>query len=130
MSIWVQYAPVTPAAGSWDDLREQAGEGLIDVLAQYAPNIRSVMRDWLLYTPLDIERRVGMTDGNIRHIDMVSGQLLSNRPLPGWSGYRTPVEGLYLCGAGTHPGGEVTGAPGHNAAHAVLRDLAAIATPA
>jgi phytoene dehydrogenase-like protein len=120
MSIWVQYAPVTPAEGSWDELRQQAGEGLIDAIAQYAPNIRDVIRDWVLFTPLDIERRVGMTDGNIRHIDMVAGQLFNQRPLPGWSDYRTPLEGLYLCGAGTHPGGEVTGAPGHNAAQAVI----------
>jgi phytoene dehydrogenase-like protein len=130
MSIWVQYAPVTPAGGTWDELRERTGEGLIDVLERYAPNIRAVIRDWVLYTPLDIERRVGMTDGNIRHIDMVGGQLFSSRPLSGWAGYRTPVEGLYLCGAGTHPGGEVTGAPGHNAAHAVLRDLAGVAVHA
>jgi phytoene dehydrogenase-like protein len=126
MSIWVQYAPVNPVDGSWDDLREQTGEGLIDVMAQYAPNIREVIRDWVLFTPLDIERRVGLTDGNIRHIDMIGGQLFNQRPLPGWSDYKTPVEGLYLCGAGTHPGGEVTGAPGHNAAHAILHDLAAV----
>ena len=125
MSIWVQYAPVEPAEGTWDELRERAGEGLIDTLARYAPNMRAVIRDWVLYTPRDIERRVGMTDGNIRHIDMVAGQLFAGRPLPGWAGYRTPVAGLYLCGAGPHPGGEVTGAPGHNAAHAVLRDTAA-----
>jgi phytoene dehydrogenase-like protein len=128
MSIWVQYAPVNPVDGSWDELREQTGEGLIDVMAQYAPNIREVIRDWVLFTPLDIERRVGMTDGNIRHIDMIAGQLFNQRPLPGWADYKTPVDGLYLCGAGTHPGGEVTGAPGHNAAHAILRDLAAVST--
>jgi phytoene dehydrogenase-like protein len=123
MSIWVQYAPAKPANGTWDDLRDQAAEMLIDELAKYAPNIREVMIDYLLYTPLDIERRVGMTDGQIRHIDMINGQLFANRPLPGWADYRTPVEGLYLCGAGTHPGGEVTGAPGHNAAQAVLKAL-------
>ncbi|HUZ01995.1 MAG TPA: NAD(P)/FAD-dependent oxidoreductase [Thermomicrobiaceae bacterium] len=126
MSIWVQYAPVHPNGGAWTpELTRQAGEMLIDSLARYAPNIRSVMRDWVCFTPADIERRVGMTDGNIRHIDMVAGQLLNRRPLPGWSDYRTPIAGLYLCGADTHPGGEVTGAPGHNAAHVVLRDRVA-----
>ena len=76
-----------------------------------------------MLTPADIERRVGLTDGNIRQLDTIPSQLFSRRPLPGWSDYRTPVEGLYLCGGGTHPGGEVTGAPGHNAAHAILTDL-------
>ena len=64
--------------------------------------------DWLLFTPLDIERRVGLTDGNIHHLDMVPSQLFANRPLPGWSDYRTPIQDLWLCGAGTHPGGEVS----------------------
>jgi phytoene dehydrogenase-like protein len=70
-----------------------------------------------------------MTDGNIRHLDMVAGQMLWARPLPGWADYRTPVAGLYLCGAGTHPGGEVTGAPGHNAAQALLADLGLAEVP-
>jgi phytoene dehydrogenase-like protein len=82
------------------------------------------MVDWMLLTPPDIEARVGLTDGNIRHLDLVPAQLLGRRPLPGWANYSTPLTGLYLCGAGTHPGGEVTGAPGHNAAHAILKDLA------
>jgi phytoene dehydrogenase-like protein len=120
MSIWVQYAPVDPVDGSWDDLRESTGEALIDVIGQYAPNVRDVIRDWTLFTPLDIEQRVGLTDGNIRHIDMVRGQLFDQRPLPGYADYTTPIRDLYLCGAGTHGGGEVTGAPGHNAAKSIL----------
>jgi phytoene dehydrogenase-like protein len=123
MSIWVQYAPVTPADGTWDELRQQAGEMLINTIAQYAPNIRDVIREWVLFTPQDIEERVGMTDGNIRHIDMVAGQMFTGR-----LDYKTPIDGLYLCGAGTHPGGEVTGAPGHNAAHAILNEIGALAT--
>jgi phytoene dehydrogenase-like protein len=124
MSIWSLYAPVRPREGTWDERRREAGEHLIDTLAQYAPNLREILVDWSLFTPLDIERRVGMTDGNIRHLDIVPSQLFASRPLPGWANYRTPIAGLYLCGAGTHPGGEVTGAPGHNAARAVLADLA------
>jgi len=77
----------------------------------------------VLYTPQDLEERVALTDGNIRHIDIVPSQYLASRPLENWSGYRTPIPDLYLCGAGTHPGGEVTGAPGHNAAHVILGDL-------
>jgi phytoene dehydrogenase-like protein len=121
MSIWVQYAPVDPVDGTWEQLRESTGEALIDVMAQYAPNIRDVIRDWTLFTPRDIEKRVGLTDGNIRHIDMVVGQVFDQRPLPGYADYSTPIDGLYLCGAGTHGGGEVTGAPGYNAARAVLQ---------
>jgi phytoene dehydrogenase-like protein len=124
MSVWVQYAPVHAA---WDSLRAQTGEHLIDTLARYAPDVRRTIRDWMLLTPPDLEARVGLTDGNIRHLDMVVGQMLAQRPLSGWSDYRTPVGGLYLCGAGTHPGGEVTGAPGHNAAQVILRDLGAAA---
>ena len=120
MSIWVQFAPVDPVDGTWEELRQSTGEGLIDVIAEYAPNVRDVIRDWVLYTPRDIEQRVGLTDGNIRHIDMVAGQLFDQRPLPGYADYSTPIPGLYLCGAGTHGGGEVTGAPGHNAARAIL----------
>jgi phytoene dehydrogenase-like protein len=122
MSVWSLYAPVRLREGAWDDARQQVGEHLIDTLAQYAPNIREVMIDWELFTPADLERRVYLTDGNIRHLDIIPQQMLAGRPNRQLSGYRTPIEGLYLCGAGTHPGGEVTGAPGHNAAHAVLRD--------
>jgi phytoene dehydrogenase-like protein len=119
VSIWTLYAPSRPAAGGWEELREQTGERLIDHVATFVPNFRSAMREWELFTPLDIEERVGITDGCIRHIDMIPGQLYGDRPLPG-RGYSTPIDGLWLCGVGTHPGGEVTGAPGHNAAHAIL----------
>ncbi len=122
MSIWALYAPVKPRVGAWDDLREQTGERMIDTIEEYAPGFRKSVRDWELFTPQDLEERVGLTDGNIRHLDITSAQMFANRPSMLMSGYRTPVDGLYLCGAGTHPGGEVTGAPGHNAAHAVLRD--------
>ncbi len=126
MSIWVLYAPVSPLEGSWDDLREPTGERLIDIIGEYAPNFRKSVRDWELFTPMELEERVGLTDGNIRHLDITSAQMLSNRPGAMFDGYKTPIEGLYLCGAGAHPGGEVTGAPGHNAARAVLREWEAL----
>ena len=122
ISIWTLYAPSRPALGGWEDLRQETAENLIDYVTTFVPNFRSAMNRWELFTPLDIERRVGLTDGCIRHIDMVPGQLYGDRPLPG-AGYSTPIADLWLCGAGTHPGGEVTGAPGHNAAHAILADL-------
>ena len=123
MSIWVLYAPVHLAEGTWDERREAVGEHLIDVLARYAPDFRDCLENWALFTPRDLEERVGLTDGNIRHLDIVPSQFLASRPIPGWAHYRTPIRGLYLCGAGTHPGGEVTGAPGHNAAQVMLTEF-------
>ena len=122
LSAWVTYQPARLREGTWAARGREVGERLLDAIAGYAPDIRDCVEDWLLISPEEIESRVGMTDGNIRHLDILPHQMLAARPLPGWSGYRTPVPGLYLCGAGTHPGGEVTGAPGHNAAHALLRD--------
>ena len=118
MSVWALYAPVRPSRGTWDELREPVGERLIDTIGNYAPGFRDLVIDWSLFTPADLEERMYLTDGNIRHLDMVAGQMFSDR-----LGYETPIEDLYLCGAGTHPGGEVTGAPGHNAAMTVLRAL-------
>lgn len=97
LSIWALYAPPRLAAGEWDTQAEVVGEGLIDYVDGFLPGFRGSIRDWKLFTPLEIERRTGMTDGNIRHIDMVPSQLYSRRPLPD-AGYRTPVSGLYLCG--------------------------------
>ena len=118
MSVWALYAPVRPSKCTWDELREPVGESMIDVIGRYAPGFRDLVIDWSLFTPSDLEERMYLTDGNIRHLDMVAGQMFSDR-----LGYETPIKGLYLCGAGTHPGGEVTGAPGHNAAAAVLAAL-------
>ena len=123
VSVWALWAPVKLVEGSWESRRREVGEHLIDTLTAYAPNFRRALVDWMLFTPADLESRVGLTDGNIRHLDLVPGQMFARRPLPGWARYRTPLAGLYLCGAGTHPGGEVTGAPGHNAAHVILEDL-------
>lgn len=123
MSMWMQLQPVKLSEGDWDHSHQEVFDVLMETMSVYAPNIREVVDQWQLLTPADIERRLGLTDGNIRQLDTIPSQLFSRRPLPGWSDYRTPVEGLYLCGAGTHPGGEVSGAPGHNAAHAILTDL-------
>lgn len=125
LSLWIYFLPPhLPDGDSWSNHRQSYGEWLIDYVTSYAPNFRDSIIDWTLLTPEDIEERVGLTDGNIRHLDMIPQQMMSRRPLPGWSDYRSPIANLYLCGAGNHPGGEVTGAPGHNAAHVVLEDLA------
>ena len=112
MSIWVTYEPVHPRGGSWSDIRRDVGNALIDELERYLPDIRECIEEWDVFTPADIGERVGMTDGNIRHLDLSPDQLLANRSLPGCAPYRTPVAGLYMCGSGMHPGGEVSGAPG------------------
>jgi phytoene dehydrogenase-like protein len=102
----------------WEEIRNEVGEQIIDSISEYAPDFRERLLDWTVQSPIDIQTRVGMTDGNIRHLDMIPSQLLSQR-----QPYRTHIGNFYMCGSGTHPMGEVTGAPGHNAAHAILRDL-------
>lgn len=123
LSMWVYFVPPHVKNGSWADIKHRFGENLIDEVSKYAPNFRDSIIDWTILSPEDIEDRIGLTNGNIRHVDMIPNQMMSRRPLPGWSGYKTPIDGLYMCGAGTHPGGEVSGAPGHNAAHVILNDL-------
>jgi len=122
LTAFVQYAPYRLAEGDWRQERERLAERVTDAITEFAPNFRRsvVARDIL--SPVDLEERFGLTEGNIFHGDLNLGQLFLGRPLPGWSRYRTPVRGLYLCGAGTHPGGGVTGAPGWNAARQILAD--------
>jgi phytoene dehydrogenase-like protein len=98
-------------------------EKLLAHIARYSPNFRDILHDYFLLTPHDLEERVLLTDGNIHHVDMTPSQLLWQRPCPELARYRSPIPGLYSCGAGQHPCGEVNGGPGHNAAHAVLEDL-------
>ena len=123
MTCFVQYVPYKLRAGTWDENRELLGDRVVKKIAEYAPNVTGSIIARQVLTPLDLERTYGLTEGNIFHGDLNLEQLFFNRPVPGWSQYRTPIAGLYLCGAGAHPGGGVTGAPGHNAAHQVLRDL-------
>jgi phytoene dehydrogenase-like protein len=122
MSVFVQYAPTTLRAGSWDDVKEGFADRCFEVLAEYAPNIMDAVIDRQVLSPLDIERTFGLTGGNIFQGAMTPGQLYFLRPVPGYADYRTPIQGLYLCGAATHPGGGVMGACGYNAAREMLRD--------
>jgi phytoene dehydrogenase-like protein len=123
MTCFVQYVPYRLRQSSWDQERERLGDRVVKKVAEYAPNVPGAILARQVLTPLDLERVFGLSEGNIFHGDLSLGQLLFMRPVPGWSQYRTPIGGLYLCGAGAHPGGGVTGAPGYNAAHQVLRDL-------
>lgn len=122
LSANIHYAPTTLQAGSWDEQGPALLEAALDVLEGYAPGIHRLVVHQQLITPLDLERRYGLTNGDIYHGQMALDQMLFMRPIPEFSRYRTPVAGLYLCGAGAHPGGGVTGAPGRNAAGEALKD--------
>jgi phytoene dehydrogenase-like protein len=122
MGIFLQYAPYTLRDTTWDVEREPYSERILDVIEEYCPNIRSIVVERQTLSPLDLERRFGITGGNIFHGEMSLDQMFVLRPLAGWARYRTPVRGLYLCGSGAHPGGGVMGAPGHNAAREILKD--------
>ena len=122
MSIFAQYAPYKLAEGNWDDEKEIFADQCIDLLDEFAPGFRASVIAKDSISPLDLEREFSLTGGNIFHGAMTPHQLYFKRPLGGWARYRTPIKGLYLCGAGTHPGGGVTGACGRNAAHEVIRD--------
>jgi len=121
MGIFLQYAPYTLRDGTWDEWREPFGERVIALIEEYVPNIRSIIERRQVLTPLDLERRFGITGGNIFHGEMSLDQMFVMRPVAGWARYRTPVAGLYLCGSGAHPGGGVMGAPGYNCAREMLK---------
>ncbi len=121
IGIFLQYAPYTLRDATWDDLREPFASRVIGLIAEYAPNIRGIIEHQQVLTPLDLERRFGITGGNIFHGEMSLDQMFILRPAAGFSRYRTPIGGLYLCGSGAHPGGGVMGAPGYNCAREILK---------
>ncbi|MGE5644352.1 MAG: phytoene desaturase family protein [Acidobacteriota bacterium] len=121
MGIFLQYAPYTLREGNWDDIGDRYGARVLDLIAEYAPNIHSIVEHVQVLSPLALERRFGITGGNIFHGEMSLDQMFVMRPATGWAQYRTPVRGLYLCGSGAHPGGGVMGAPGYNAAREIAR---------
>jgi phytoene dehydrogenase-like protein len=120
MSLFCQYAPYRLAEGTWEERREEIGQNIIRTLGEYAPNLPGAIEGMEVLGPPDIEERIGITGGNIFHGEILPDAMFSGRPAPGYGGYRTPVENLYLCGAGTWPGGAVFGAPGRNCAREVL----------
>jgi phytoene dehydrogenase-like protein len=112
-----------PNGRSWDEERERAADAVIDQVTRFAPNFRASILGRRILTPLDLEREFGLVGGDIFHGKLTLNQLFSARPVLGSSAYRMPLKGLYLCGSGAHPGGGVTGVPGHNAAREVVKDL-------
>jgi phytoene dehydrogenase-like protein len=123
LSAYVQFAPYHLRGRHWDDQREGLAKAAIDVLERHAPGLRSSIVAEQVITPLDLERKYGFTGGHIFHGELALDQLLSMRPLLGWGHYRTPIDQLYVCGSGTHPGTGLTGGSGANAARAVVRAL-------
>jgi len=122
LTAFVQYAPYRLAEGDWTTERERLADRVTSTIEEVAPGFRASVLARDILSPVDLESRFGLTEGNIFHGDLNLGQLFLGRPVPGWARYRTPVRGLYLCGAGVHPGGGVTGAPGFNAAQQILKD--------
>jgi len=120
MSIFVQYVPYDLKDG-WDAIsRDNFGDTVISTLEQYVPDLRNIILHKQILTPLDIERKLGITQGNIFHGELSPHQLFSMRPTLGYGNYKTPIQGLFMCGSGSHPGGGVSGYPGHNAAREIL----------
>lgn len=128
-SLFVQHvAPLLPDGRSWSDPREKErfADVVIDTVARHAPNFKSAVLHQQILSPLDLEERFGLVDGDIFHGQLGLGQLFAARPVLGYANYRMPVPGLYLCGSGAHPGGGVTGVPGMNAAREIIRDMKSI----
>lgn len=123
MSVSVQYAPYKLKEGDWTSRREEFANNVVDVLTTYAPKLKELIVARQVITPLDLEETYGLSGGHIHHGEQTLDQSFTFRPIIGWAQYRTPLKGLYLCGAGTHPGGGVTGAPGANAAREIIKDL-------
>jgi phytoene dehydrogenase-like protein len=125
MSIHVQFAPYKLKQGDWTTRSDEFGDNVIDQLEKYAPGLRDLIVAAQVITPLDLEQSYGLSGGHIHHGEQTLDQFFTFRPLIGWAQYRTPLKRLYLCGAGTHPGGGLTGLPGANAAREIARDFKA-----
>ena len=123
-SLFCQHvAPQLPDGASWDAHRDEVADVMIDLVNSHAPNFRASILGRQVFSPLDLERTFGLVGGDIFHGALGLDQLFSARPTLGHADYRGPVQGLYMCGSGTHPGGGVTGAPGHNAAREIIADF-------
>jgi phytoene dehydrogenase-like protein len=116
-------APVLPNGESWDTHRDRVADLMTETVTRYAPNFKAAVLGRQIMSPLDLERTFGLIGGDIFHGALSLDQIFSARPMLGYANYRAPLAGLYMCGSGTHPGGGVTGAPGHNAAREIAIDF-------
>jgi phytoene dehydrogenase-like protein len=131
MSLFCQhFNPVLSGGRSWDDVKEQVADLVVQTVTRYAPNFGSAVVARQVLSPLDLERDFGLVGGDIFHGALHLDQIYSLRPAAGYADYRTPVGGLYLCGSGAHPGGGVSGLPGHHAAQAIISDVKRRRVPA
>ncbi len=121
MSCNIWHAPVKLAQGSWDAEKDKMAKRCIEIISGYMPGLKDRITDYRALSPVDLENEFGLRDANIMHLDMMPAQMFGLRPVPGWSSYRMPVDGLYLCGSGAWPGGTVSGVPGHNAACEIIK---------
>ncbi len=124
MSVWMQAAPYELRNGQWNDQRECVGDTAMKIIEDYAPGFRNLILHRQVLTPVDIEKTFALTGGHIHHAELALDQIFFMRPVPGWAHYGTPIENLYLCGSGTHPGGGITGLPGYYAAKTILKKWA------
>lgn len=120
MSVWMQSAPYALRESNWREQRDSLGDLVLNVIEQHAPGFKNSVLHRQVLTPLDLEETYGLSGGHIYHAEIALDQLFLMRPVPGWSGYYTPIENLFLCGSGTHPGGGITGLPGFYAAKTIL----------
>jgi phytoene dehydrogenase-like protein len=123
VTVWAQWHPRELRSGTWDDSREAVADGILAAVDRWAPGFSSSVIERFVQTPLDLERELGLLNGNVMHVESELDAMFSLRPLPEWSRYRAPYPGVYLCGASTHPGGGVWGASGRSVAEIVRRDL-------
>src|SRR5581483_4503953 len=123
VTAWAQWHPHELRDGTWDERRDTVADGIAATIDRWAPGFAGSVIDRFVQTPVDLERELGLVAGNVMHVEMELDAMFALRPLPEWSGYRSPYPGLYLCGASTHPGGGVWGASGRNAAAVMVRDL-------
>jgi phytoene dehydrogenase-like protein len=125
MSIYVQFAPYRLVHGrSWADASEELAGNVLRTVSQYAPDLEQLVVARQIITPLDLQETYGLTGGHTLHGEPSLDQLFAMRPILGWAQYRTPIAHLYMCGAGTHPGGGITAGSGQNASREILKDLA------
>jgi phytoene dehydrogenase-like protein len=118
----MQSAPYELRGSDWHAESEALGDAVIRTIEEYAPGFTNIILHRQVLTPLDLEQIYGVTEGHLYHAEMALDQIFFMRPVPGCSGYQTPIEDLYLCGSGTHPGGGITGLPGYYAAHKILKN--------
>lgn len=122
-SVYVQFAPYKLKSGNWETQRKELGQTVVKTLAQYAPNLPSLVEGMQVITPKDLEEDYGFTGGHIFHGELALDQIFTMRPVLDWARYKTPIRGLFLCGNGTHPGNGLTGASGANAAREIIHEL-------